>query len=60
VDIVNDLREGNLTARERKWVEEARSEILQVVEEFVPATDARRIEQDLDTLIQFLVKKGGS
>jgi hypothetical protein len=60
VDIVNDLREGNLTARERKWVEGTRSEILQVVEEFVPATDARRIEQDLDTLIQFLVKKGGS
>ena len=36
--------------------ERIRAEILETVNEFVPATDATRIEQSLDALIKFLVK----
>lgn len=47
----------SLTAKEQKWVQKTRAEILEMVEEFVPVTDARRIEQSLDALIRLLEQK---
>jgi hypothetical protein len=46
-----------LTAKERAWVEATRVEIMEVVDEFVPASDATRIEQSLGLLIDLLVRK---
>jgi hypothetical protein len=47
----------SLTAKEQKWVQETRDGIMEVVDEFVPASDASRIERDLDLLIEKLTER---
>lgn len=47
----------SLTEAEQQWVQRTRDEILETVDEFVPASDATRIEQNLDALIQLLESK---
>lgn len=43
-----------LTKKQKEWVKETRDEIMEMVDEFVPATDATRIKQNLDSLIRVL------
>lgn len=47
----------SLTAKEQQWVQRTRDEIMDTVDDFVPASDATRVAQGLDALIELLKEK---